>query len=146
MSTTGAFSDYTENNIVRALLRNTAFPTPPTSVYVALFTTMPSEANSGGTEVTGGSYARQAVSTGTSGTGVGSGFTDPSAGNGLTSNVNDVVFPVATANWGTIVGAAVYDASSGGNLIWLSDLDTSVQILTNDQFVIKSGQMTLTVS
>jgi hypothetical protein len=145
MSTTGALSNYSEQNIIRAMVRNTAFPTPPANVYVALWTVMPDEAGAGGTEVTGGSYARQAISTGTSGTGVGSGFTDVSAGNGATSNVSDITFPVATAGWGTILGIAVMDALSNGNQLWRSTLTTSSDILINDQFVIRAGQLTFSV-
>ena len=53
------FTDFLENKIIDHMLRNQAY-TPPTTVYVALFTTATTDAG-GGTEVSGGAYARQAV-------------------------------------------------------------------------------------
>ena len=53
-------SNYLENALINATLRATTY-TSPATVYVALFTTDPTDANSG-TEVTGGGYARTAVS------------------------------------------------------------------------------------
>jgi hypothetical protein len=56
------FTDYLENKIIDHMLRNQAY-TPPSTVYVALFTTATGDDGSG-TEVSGGSYARQAVTLG----------------------------------------------------------------------------------
>jgi len=52
-------TDFLENKIINHVLRNTAY-TAPATVYAALFTATPGE-SSAGTEVTGGSYARQAA-------------------------------------------------------------------------------------
>ena len=54
-----ALSDYLENKVIDFLLRAQAF-TAPVTTYVALLTAAPSDTG-GGTEVTGGSYARVAV-------------------------------------------------------------------------------------
>lgn len=51
-----AFTDYAENKIVDALLRGQPLATPA-NFHIALFTSDPTDANSGG-EVSGGSYAR----------------------------------------------------------------------------------------
>jgi hypothetical protein len=53
-----SFSDYLEDAVLDHVFRNTAL-TSPTTVYVALYTATPSDAG-GGTEVSGGSYARTA--------------------------------------------------------------------------------------
>lgn len=104
----------------------------PTNVYVALYTADPTDADSG-TEVTGGAYARQAVSTGTSGTGAGSGWTDPGASGTInTSNNAAVTFPTPTANWGTITHVGLRDAVTAGNLIGSVALSTSRVINNGD--------------
>lgn len=54
-------SDYFEQNMLNYLSGSLAMPALP-SVFLALFTTAPtSDAGTGGTEVTGGSYARQQI-------------------------------------------------------------------------------------
>jgi hypothetical protein len=127
----GSFSDYLERAILRQLFRNTAGPQPAT-VYVALFTASPTDANSG-TEVSGGSYARVAVSTGTSGTGSGSGWADPGASGAIsTNNSGTITFPAPTGNWGTVTQMGIYDASTAGNLLCWADLTTSRTINNGD--------------
>ena len=54
-----AMTDYLENKIIDWLLRGQTF-TPPATAYVALYTTAPTDSTAG-TEVSGGSYARVAV-------------------------------------------------------------------------------------
>src|SRR5690349_20255539 len=55
----GALTDYAENKLVDALLRGQSLGSPAT-FYVALYTTCPTDSTAG-TEVSGGSYARVAV-------------------------------------------------------------------------------------
>lgn len=126
-----AMSNYLENALVNATLRNTAY-TSPTTVYVGLFTTDPTDAGSG-TEVSGGSYARQSAT-----------FAAPS--NGASSTSADVTFPQATANWGTVTHFGVFDASSAGNLLYHGALTTSKTIETGDVFKISSGNLTVTLA
>lgn len=119
-------TNYLETQILNHVLRNTAY-TPPATIYVGLFTILPTDAG-GGTEVSGGAYARQSVT-----------FTAPSPD--TVSNTADVTFPVATANWGTIVGFALFDAITAGNMLYYTALDTSRTVLTNDQFRFPTGQL-----
>lgn len=100
----GSKSDYLEDKLLNHTLRNVAF-TAPATVYAALFTVTPSDTG-GGTEVTGGSYARTAIT-----------FGAPSP-SGTMSNSADVTFPTATADWGTVVAFGIFDASSAGNLLY----------------------------
>jgi hypothetical protein len=79
-------------------------PTIPGTYYVALFTVAPNK-DGGGTEVSGGSYARVAVTNNTTNW--------PNAASGRKTNATEIVFPQATANWGTIVAAALVSAASG---------------------------------
>lgn len=128
-----AMSDYLENKIIDWLLRGQAY-TPPATAYVGLYTAAPSDAG-GGTEVSGGSYARVAVSSSLAnwaGT-QSSGSTVASSGtNGTTSNNGAITFPAPTANWGTVVAFGVFDASSGGNLLFYANLSTSKTINNGD--------------
>ena len=124
------FSNYLENAVIDAVLRATSY-TSPTTVYVGLFTTDPTDAGSG-TEVSGGSYARTAVT-----------FSAPS--NGVTSNSADVEFPQATASWGSVTHIGLHDAASGGNLLFHTVLDTTKTIDSGDIFKIASGNLTVTL-
>jgi len=126
----GSFSDYMENKVIDHMLRNQAF-TPPSTLYVALYTVSPSDSG-GGTEVSGGSYARQTV-------------TLSAASGGSTSNSADVTFPTATADWGTIVAVGILDSSSGGNLLAWGGLSTSKTVNNGDQFKIPAGNLTISV-
>lgn len=143
MSTSGALSDFGELALAKNYFNNTA-PTTPATLYIALFTTSVNDAGSG-TEVSGGAYARQAVSCGTSGTGAGAGWSIVQSGTTTIANVNNILFPVCTASWGTIVSIGVFDASSGGNMIWRADLTTPIAITTAnvDQLNFPASTLTL---
>jgi hypothetical protein len=123
-------SNYLENALINATLRNTSY-TSPTTVYVALYTTDPTDADTG-TEVSGGSYARQAVT-----------FGSPS--NGVSTNSASVTFPTASGNWGTITHIGIRDASTAGNLLYHTPLDTSKTVNTSDVFTISSGNLSVTL-
>lgn len=124
-------SNYLENALVNATLRNTSY-TSPTTVYVALYTTDPTDADTG-TEVSGNGYARQSVA-----------FSAPS--NGATSNSSAVEFPQATGSWGTVAYIGLRDASSGGNLLYHTALDASKTIATGDVFRIAAGSLSVTLT
>ena len=124
-------SNYLENALIDATLRNTSY-TSPTTVYVALYTTDPTDADTG-TEVSGNGYARQSVT-----------FSAPS--NGVTSNSAAVEFPQATGSWGTVAYIGLRDASSGGNLLYHTALDASKSIATGDVFRISATSLTVTLT
>ena len=124
------FTDYLENKIIDHMLRNQAY-TPPSTVYFALFTTATDDTG-GGTEVSGGSYARQAVTLG-------------AASGGASSNTADITFPQATADWGTITHVALMDAETGGNMLMHSPLDESKTVNNGDTFKINAGDLDVTV-
>ena len=124
-------SNYLETKLIDLILRNTAFTTPGT-VYVALYTSNPTDADSG-TEVATGSYARQSVA-----------FSAPS--NGATSNSSDITFPTATADWGTITHAAIHDAVSSGNMLFHSALTSSKVVDDGDTFKINSTDLDIDIA
>ena len=124
-------SNYLENALINATLRNTSY-TSPAAVYVSLHTADPTDAGTG-TEVAGGSYIRQSAT-----------FGAPS--NGVSTTTADVTFPQATANWGTIGWIGIWDAQTTGNLLYHTALDTSKAIDTGDIFKIASGSLTVTLA
>ena len=124
-------SNYLENALINATLRNTSY-TSPATVYMALYTTDPTDADTG-TEISGNGYARQSVT-----------FGAPS--NGASTNSAAVEFPQATGSWGTIAYIGLRDASSGGNLLYHSPLDASKTISTGDVFRISAGNLSVTLS
>lgn len=129
----GMFTDYAENKIVDAVLRGQALGTPATW-YVALFTAAPTD-STGGTEVSGGSYARVAVTanlTNWAGT-QSAGSTTASSGTGGTSSNNGAItFPAPTANWGVVTHWALMDASTSGNAWVYGALTVSKTINNGD--------------
>ena len=123
--------NYLENSLINVTLRNTSY-TAPTTVYVALYTTDPTDADTG-TEVTGGSYARTSVT-----------FAAPS--NGVTTNSADVTFPTCTLAWGTVTHIGIRDALTAGNLLYHTPLDASKTIDLGDIFKITTGNLSVTLA
>ena len=124
-------SNFLENALINATLRATTY-TSVATVYVSLWTSDPTDAGSG-TEVSGGSYARTAVT-----------FGAPS--NGVTLNSADVTFPTATASWGTVGWIGINDAATSGNLLYHSPLDTAKTIDSGDIFKISTGNLSVTLA
>lgn len=132
-SQAAALSDYAENKVIDWLLRGQTF-TPPATQYFALATASGSD-SACGTEVSGGSYARVAVTssmTNFAGTQSAGSTTASSGTGGTTSNNIAITFPAPTANWGTVVEYCVFDASTSGNLIYRTALGTSKTINNGD--------------
>lgn len=116
-------STYLDNILLDLPLGAQAFSAPAT-VYVALFVVLPIPAGTGGTEATGGSYARVAVT---------NNLTNwPAASGGTKSNGTLIQFPTASAGWGTITGFGIYDAPTSGNLLYFGLLQTAKPVLTTD--------------
>lgn len=130
----GSKSDAFEIDILKAvtaqtttILSTTAF----TNVYVGLFTANPTDSTAG-TEVSGGSYARVQSKTK---------WAAPSAGS-VSTNA-DLVWPTATADWGTVTGFAIFDALTGGNMTYWGALAANKVVSSGDTFSILSGQLTI---
>jgi hypothetical protein len=124
-------SNHLENALINGTLRATTF-TAPAAVYVSLHTADPTDAGTGA-EVSGGSYVRQAAT-----------FGAPS--NGASTTTADITYPQATASYGTVGWIGIWDASTSGNLLYHSPLDTSKTIDTGDIFKITSGSLTVTLA
>ena len=129
-----SFSDYTENLVLNYLLTANSV-TRPTAWYVGLFTAAPSDTG-GGTEVSGSGYARKATGTMTV------------AGTATTAtNAAAIEFAAASGgNWGTLTHAAIFDASTGGNMLAWAPLTTSRTINDGDVFRIPASSLTVTLT
>lgn len=125
------FATFLEDEMYDHLFRNAAY-TSPTTVYAALFDTSGSTANlEAGTltgEISGNAYARVSIT-----------FGAPT--NGLGSNSAAVTFASATGNWGTIRYMAIMDASTAGNVLMYTQLDSDVVINSGNQFQFNSGDI-----
>lgn len=128
-----ALSNYLENALINHILRNTTYTSPGTSIYVALFTTNPDE-DASGTEVTGGSYAREQVTA----------WDAPS--DGATANTSDIVFTTATASWGTVTHVAIFDASTSGNMLFYGALTASRDVGNGVTFTISAGDLDVSLA
>ncbi len=135
-----AFTDSFENRLIDWLLRGqtlglaTGTGTGPTTTYIGLFTATPTDSTAG-TEVTGGSYARVAVTSSLAngaGTQAAASTVASSGTSGTTSNNGAITFPAPTASWGTITGFGIFDASTGGNLLIYGALTTNKTVNNGD--------------
>lgn len=133
----GSKSDYLENALLNGVLGGPQF-TLPTTVYIALSTAAYSDAATGSsmTEVTGGSYARVAVTNNSTNW--------PNASSGAKSNGTVFTFATATADWGTVQSFYIVDALSGGNCLYGADLTTARAIANGDTASFAVGAITIT--
>lgn len=131
----GSFSDYLENALLNQLFRGSSYSFPGT-LYVGLYTAAPTDAG-GGTEVSGNSYARVAVTVNTSN------WANSTAG--ATSNSNAITFPQASGSWGTVVALGIFDASTSGNLLAWADLTTNKLVGNGDTPSFAAGDLDVTL-
>lgn len=125
MASTGFISTYLANELLDHAFDNAAY-TSPTTVYFALFTSNPT-ADDAGDEVTGGSYARQAMSFG-------------AASSASTSTDAAITFgglPDTTST--PITHYGIYDASTSGNLLYYGALSASVSTESGDELKLDTG-------
>jgi hypothetical protein len=127
-----AISDHLENELLDHTLNGDTYGLPTAgNVWVALFTDATTDAG-GGTELTGGSYARVQMDSSSVNK-----WNVPAAG--LTDNIAAITFPVATASWGTVTNVAICDASSGGNFLYHGAISESKTEGNGDTFEFAAG-------
>lgn len=130
LANAAAMTNYLENKLIDAFLRGQAY-TMPATVYVGLFTVCPTDVAGTGTEVIGGSYGREDITSSLanwSGTQSDGSTTASSGSGGTTKNNATITFTTATADWGTVVCFGVFDASTSGNLLFYAALTASRNI------------------
>lgn len=124
-------TDYAENKVLDHLTGKATFAA--VTSRVGLFTAAPSDSG-GGTEVSGGSYARVTTAAGDWN----------SAASGSTSNANSITFPTASGSWGTVTHFGLFDAASGGNLLRWAALTTSKTVGSGDTPSFAAGALVFT--
>jgi len=127
------FSNYLENKVLGHVFSGTSY-TAPSTIYVALFTTIPGEDGTGGTEVStsGTAYARQSA-----------GFTTTGA---TASNTSAIEYSTATGSgFGTVVAVGLYDQATSGNLLAFGNLTASKTVSADDIFRFQAGALDITL-
>lgn len=127
---TGAIFDYLAHKLLDFAFRNQAFSQPAT--WLALSTTIPTDAGGSITEPSGGSYARHQVTAW------------DAAAAGATENTNEESFAQATASWGTIVYMCIFDAETVGNELWRGDV-TDQAVGDGDTVKFPAGDIDVTL-
>ena len=125
-----AIGNYLENAILSHITNQTIYA-PPGILYVALYTSDPTDYNTGN-EVIAPEYARQEIV-----------FSAPI--DGKISNTNNVLFSPATTLWGVITHTAIFDQSTGGNMLFYGALETSSTINISDQAVFYANDISFTL-
>jgi hypothetical protein len=128
------FSDYLENAVLDHVFGGTAY-TAPSTLYVGLYTAAPSDSG-GGTEVSGGSYARKSMAAMTV-----SGTSPTQATNGAA-----VELVTATGSWGTVSHTAIFDAATSGNMLGWAALTASKAVASGDVFRFDAGDLDITLA
>lgn len=128
-----ALSNYSEKLLLDWLLTGEAV-SRPTSWFVGLFTSTPSDSG-GGTEVSTGAYVRQALTVGPATSGV-----------GTSSNTNTVSFTASGASYGVVTHVGIFDSVSGGNLLWHGPILVSKEVLDGDGLKFDPGTLIFTLS
>lgn len=123
-------SDFLEDKFLNHVLRNTAY-TAPVTVYIGLYTGVPTDAG-GGTEVSGGSYARTAAT-----------FSAPSPSGTCTTSA-DITFPTPSAPWGACTHFGIFDAATVGNLLYWGALSQTETPLSGNIVKFLAGSITVT--
>lgn len=108
-------TNYEANRYIRESIQN--------GCWIGLLKEDPGYDGDSASEVVAAEYSRQPIT-----------FVDPVSGK--TQNGEDIVFSVATSNWGTIKYVALFDAEAGGNIISYSKLNYEREIRSADQYMI----------
>jgi len=121
----------TAENLILDWILGVGSPTrPTTSLKLALYTSAPSDSATG-TEVTGGSYARQNIA-----------FS--AASGGATANTADVNFTNMPA--ATVTHVAIWDSAGTPVRLWHGALTASKVTNSGDTFTVLAGELDLTIS
>lgn len=124
----GNLSNYLEDKLIDHFLGTTTY-TMPSSVYVALYTVAPSDSG-GGTQVTGGSYARQVA-------------TFSASSGGATSNTGNIDFAGMPAC--TVVAIGIFDNLTAGNLLLWGTLTSNKTVDAGDTLRIATGDLDISI-
>ncbi len=123
-------SNYLELELLDHVLRIGAY-TQPSGLYVGLANESFADAGSG-TERSGGNYSRKAV-------------TFAAASSGSSASNAAVEFDTASGSWGSVSHFGIFDAASGGNLLFHGAFSAAKTIETGDVLKVASGSITISM-
>jgi hypothetical protein len=120
--------EYFSQALLNLYFGGTAY-SPPGTLYFALFSVIPSVSTLG-TEATGGGYTRVGVTSNNTN------FPNISGTTTTIANATIITFPTGTGSGysggANMVAVGVFDASSGGNLLYWGALNVAKPILSGD--------------
>lgn len=131
--TMSSFSDYLEGALLDHVFKKSAGYAQPT-LYLAVSTADPTDAGTGAAEPVGNGYARVATAA-----------ADWARTGNVIDNVNQLSFPEATGSWGTLTHFAVYEALTGGNMLFHAPLATAKAIAANETLRFPAGNITVSL-
>lgn len=137
-----AFSDHLEEGILNHTLRGQTLATPST-VYLALFTNDPTDATTGD-EVVDSSYIRQDMAKGET---ISAGWSPPApSGDGMAAaNAKVIQFPPVADGTVTVSHYGLFDALTGGNLLYHGSFTVSKTLEINDVLSVDIGGLQVIV-
>ncbi len=130
----GAFSNYLEDALINATLRGTSFTAPAVgSLYLALFTADPTDANLTANEISAAWYARKLTGS----------WTAPS--NGVSTNVAAITYNAVTGAQVVVTHLGIYDSLTAGNLLYHTPLVQAKTLDIGDVLSFAIGAVTVTL-
>jgi hypothetical protein len=128
----GGFSTYLANKMLDHTFKVASY-TVPTNIYCGLSTANPGDSASGLAEPSGNAYARTVKNAW------------DTAASGASQNSSAITFPTATGSWGTITHAALFDASTAGNMLMYGALGTSQSVVNGNVVEFDTGALDVTL-
>ena len=126
-----ALSDYLENELLDLIVHAAAW-TPPATIYLALYTTATTDGG-GGTEVSGGSYVRKAVTFGAVASG--------SVANSVAISFTNM--PAATVTHGALTDSITL---GGGNFLFHGPFSVPKVVGSGDTLTLEIGDVVATLA
>ena len=124
---------YFLNMVMGNVFKTKTSPALPANYYIGLSSTTPTTSGTGVTEPSGGAYARVQMTN----------MSQPN--NGVITNTAAITFPESTGSWGTLTHYVVYDAATGGNLLFYGALANSRTVDISTTIAFKVGEFTITL-
>jgi hypothetical protein len=121
----------TAENLMLDWVLGVGTPTRPTTPLKVALVTANGTDTAAGTEVTGGSYARQNLAV-------------AAAVGGATSNSADLSFTGMPA--ATVVGVEIWDSAGTPVRLWYGPLTASRTVAAGDELVLSAGSLTLSLA
>ena len=146
-------SSYLQNKLVDHIFRGTSY-TAPSQIYAGLLSANPANDAATGTEVTGTDYARATPGANSQANWIATQDTPGDTGSaaassattGRTANGAEIDFgTVGSGGWDSATGVALYDASTGGNMLFWVALGSTQSLPEGATVSYAAGDLTITL-